>query len=67
MEVKRLLRSNTNKVIGGVCGGLGEYFSIDPVIIRIILVLAAIFFGTGILLYLILWIMMPETPIKFEN
>jgi phage shock protein C len=59
MEPKRLLRSNTNRVIGGVCGGIGEYFTIDPVLARVIFVLTAIF-GAGFIVYIILWIMMPE-------
>jgi phage shock protein C len=66
MEAKRLLRSKKNKVISGVCGGLGDYFVIDPVIIRILFVLGNIFFGVGLLLYLILWIMMPEEQITIE-
>ncbi len=65
MEPKRLLRSKTNRVIGGVCGGIGEYFTIDPVLARIIFVLTAIF-GAGIIVYLVLWIMMPESPVNFQ-
>ena len=65
MEPKRLLRSNTNRVIGGVCGGIGEYFTIDPVIASIIFVLTAIF-GAGFLVYIILWIMMPEANRNFQ-
>ncbi len=61
MDVKRLLRSNTNRVIAGVCGGIGEYFDIDPVLVRILFVLTAIF-GAGFIIYLVLWIMMPEAP-----
>ena len=56
---KTLHRSETNRVIGGVAGGLGEYFDIDPTIIRIIFVLLAIFGGWGILFYLILWLVIP--------
>ena len=65
MEPKRLLRSNTNSVIGGVCGGIGDYFNIDPVIARIIFVITAIF-GAGFLVYIILWIMMPEANRNFQ-
>jgi phage shock protein PspC (stress-responsive transcriptional regulator) len=50
---KRLYRSNTNKLIGGVCGGLGEYFEIDPVLVRIIAVLAALAYGVGPPAYII--------------
>lgn len=56
---KRLYRSQTNKMIAGVCGGLAEYFSIDPVIIRIIAVALAISGGTGVLIYLLLWLIVP--------
>lgn len=59
---KKLYRSVTDKMIGGVCGGLAEYFDIDPVIVRLIFVLAVIFGGSGILAYLILWIIIPQRP-----
>jgi len=49
-------------MLAGVCGGLAEYFSIDPVIVRLIFVLAVIFGGSGILAYIILWIVIPEKP-----
>lgn len=57
---KRLTRSTTEKMVGGVCGGLGQYFDIDPTLIRIlfaILILAG--FGSPLLLYFLLWIIMP--------
>ncbi len=56
----RLYRSEKNRVIGGVAGGLGEYFGIDYTIIRVIFVLLTIFGGYGILIYLILWFIMPS-------
>lgn len=56
----RLYRSETNRVIAGVCGGLGEYFNIDPTIIRIIFILITIFGGSGILIYIILWLVIPS-------
>ena len=59
---KKLYRSVTDKMVGGVCGGLAEYFDIDPVIVRLIFVLAVIFGGSGILAYIILWIIIPEKP-----
>jgi len=64
MDTKRLVRSKTNRVIAGVCGGLGDYFVIDPVVVRILFVLTAIF-GAGFIIYLVLWIMMPELPTVF--
>ncbi|MBS1262639.1 MAG: hypothetical protein MAG453_01999 [Calditrichaeota bacterium] len=63
MEAKRLLRSRTDRVIAGVCGGLGAYFNIDPVIIRILWLLALFGYGAGLLAYLICWLVIPEqTP-----
>lgn len=59
-EPKRFMRSTRNKVFAGVAGGLGEYFNIDPVIIRVIFVLLALFGGGGVLIYIILWIALPE-------
>ena len=59
---KKLYRSVTDKMLGGVCGGLAEYFSIDPVLVRLIFVLAVIFGGSGILAYIILWVIIPQKP-----
>ena len=61
-EKKRLTRSN-NKMIGGVCDGLAEYLDIDPTIVRIVWVLMVLFAGFGILLYIILWLIMPKQQI----
>jgi phage shock protein PspC (stress-responsive transcriptional regulator) len=60
--MKRLYRSNTHKVIGGVAGGLGDYLDIDPVLIRIAFVVALFFGGAGLLAYIIAWIIIPEQP-----
>lgn len=57
---KRLYRDEENAAVGGVCAGLGHYFDIDPVIIRVLFVLMVILGGSGILVYLILWIVVPE-------
>ena len=61
-EKKRLTRSN-KKMIGGVCAGLAEYLDIDPTIVRIVWVLMVLFAGFGILLYIILWLIMPKQQI----
>jgi len=62
MTTRRLRRSRTNRVIAGVCGGLAEYFGISATLIRIIFVLLALPGGApGILPYVILWIVMPES------
>lgn len=60
--MKRLYRSTTHKVIGGVAGGLGDYLDIDPVLIRIAFIVALIFGGVGLLAYIIAWIIIPEQP-----
>ncbi len=58
----RLHRSRTNRVIGGVCGGLGEYFDVDPTFVRLLFVLLAFWHGLGLLAYIVLWIVTPERP-----
>ena len=63
---KKLMRSNSNKVIGGVCGGIGEYFDIDPVFIRIIAVLLVLgFHGVGGVAYIVAMIIMPKKEPEF--
>lgn len=61
MAQKRLFRSQNNKMIGGVCGGLAEYFDIDPTVVRIAyLLLSILSVGfPGILLYIVCWLVMP--------
>ena len=60
MSDKKLTRPNHDRKIAGVCAGLGNYFGIDPNIIRILFVLFFLFAGGGILIYLVLWIVMPQ-------
>ena len=61
--MKRLYRSRTDKIIAGVCGGLGKYFDIDPVIIRLLFVLLSFAgMGSGILVYIVAWITIPLEP-----
>ena len=61
-KIKRLYRSGKDKILGGVCGGIAEYFGVDPVIIRLLWVLFALAYGTGIFLYIIAWIIIPRNP-----
>jgi len=58
--VKTLQRSN-NKILAGVCSGLANYYNIDPTIVRIIFLVAFFGFGVGPLIYLILWLVMPQS------
>ncbi|MFW6021921.1 MAG: PspC domain-containing protein [Halanaerobiaceae bacterium] len=57
---KRLYRSKEQRIIAGVCGGIAEYFNTDPTIVRLAWVLFAVAFGSGILAYIIAWIVIPE-------
>ncbi len=57
---KRLFRDPDNRVLGGVCGGLGAYFNIDPIVFRIIFILIFFGMGSGLIIYIILWIVIPE-------
>ena len=61
--MKRLYRSKKHKVIAGVCGGIAEYFNIDPVIVSLIFILL-LFSGAGMLVYLIAWIIIPDKWLK---
>lgn len=64
---RRLFRDGDGSVIGGVCSGIGYYFGFDPIWLRIAFILGVFFFGTGIGLYLILWIIMPEAKTAAEK
>lgn len=64
---KRLYRDPDNKVLGGVCSGVGHYFGFDPVWLRIALALLLVFAGTGVLIYIILWIAIPEATTTAEK
>ena len=57
---KRLYRDPDNRVLGGVCGGLGAYFNVDPVLFRLIFIIIFLVFGTGLIIYLVLWLITPE-------
>jgi phage shock protein C len=67
MEPKKFYRSRTDKVLAGVCGGLAEYFNVDPVLIRLLAVALVIVGGGGLLAYIILWIITPEKPIDYAQ
>ena len=59
---KRLYRSRTDRKIAGVCGGLAKYMGIDPVLPRIVWVVLALAVGTGVVAYLICWLVIPLEP-----
>jgi phage shock protein PspC (stress-responsive transcriptional regulator) len=60
-EPKRLYRSSTDKMIGGVCGGIAEYFTLDPTLVRLGYILLSVFtVFSGVFAYLIMWIVVPK-------
>jgi phage shock protein C len=60
--MKRLYRSPNQKMIAGVCGGVAEYFNVDPTIVRLAWVLFGFAAGSGILAYIVAWIIVPVEP-----
>ena len=60
---KKLYKSNQNKMIDGVCGGIAEYFGIDPTVVRLVWTLFSLMGGSGILAYIIAAIIIPRSPV----
>ena len=60
---KRLYKSNQNKMIDGVCGGIAEYFGVDPTVVRLLWVLFSLMGGSGILAYIIAALIIPRNPV----
>lgn len=60
--MKKLYRSDRERIIAGVCGGLGEYFVVDPTILRILFAIFTLLGGGGIILYLVCWVIIPIEP-----
>lgn len=63
---RKLYRDEYHKKIAGVCAGLAEYFNVDVAIVRVIFVLALIFHGGGLLIYIIFWIVLPKKPLYID-
>ena len=61
---KRLYRSRKDKMLAGICGGLAEYFAVDPSLVRIACVLLCLYAGTGLLVYILAAIIIPEDPLS---
>ncbi|MEI7895420.1 MAG: PspC domain-containing protein [bacterium] len=64
MEPKRLYRSTSDRKFAGVAGGLAEYFVMDPLLVRLAFVILTLAGGGGFLIYLVLWIVTPENPVR---
>lgn len=63
-EKKKLYRSRSERMISGVCGGLAEYFDIDPTVVRLLFVAGTLFGGPGLLAYIICMVLMPLEPLS---
>jgi phage shock protein C len=59
---RKLYRSKTNRKLAGICGGLAQYFNIDATLIRVLFIVLAVLGGSGLLLYLAMWIIVPKEP-----
>ena len=60
VEPRKLYRSQTHRMVAGVAGGLGEYFNVDPTLIRVLFIALAVAGGAGLVMYVAMWIIVPE-------
>ncbi|MGH8828208.1 MAG: PspC domain-containing protein [Jiangellaceae bacterium] len=61
-QPRKIYRSATDRKLAGVCGGLAQYFNVDATLIRVLFVVLALFGGSGLVLYLAMWIIIPNEP-----
>ena len=61
-QTRKLYRSKTDRKLAGVCGGLAQYFGVDATLIRVLFVLLAVLGGSGLVLYVAMWIIVPNEP-----
>jgi phage shock protein C len=61
-STRKLYRSKTDRKVAGVCGGLAQYFNLDATLIRVLFVLLAVLGGSGLVLYVAMWIIVPREP-----
>jgi phage shock protein C len=61
-DVRKLYRSRTNRQLAGVCGGLAEHFNVDATLLRVLFVVLAVLGGSGIVIYVAMWIIVPQEP-----
>jgi phage shock protein C len=66
MADKKLYRSRTDSMLGGVCGGLAEYFGVDTTLVRLAAVVLTLAGGSGILAYIIMWFVIPQRPLEMS-
>jgi len=63
-EYRKLYRSRKDRMVGGVAAGVAEYFNIDPTLIRLAFVALVLWGGSGVILYILMWIIVPEEPVE---
>ena len=63
--MKKLYRSNQNRMVAGVCGGIAEYFDIDPTLVRVVWAIAGVLGAFGIIAYVICLVLIPENPVLY--
>jgi phage shock protein C len=61
-QTRKLYRSRTDRKLAGVCGGLAQYFNLDATLIRVLFVALAVLGGSGLVIYLVMWIIVPNEP-----
>jgi phage shock protein C len=61
-QTRKLYRSRTNRKLAGICGGLAQYFNLDATLIRVLFVVLAVLGGSGLVIYLVMWIIVPNEP-----
>ncbi|HMI32742.1 MAG TPA: PspC domain-containing protein [Propionibacteriaceae bacterium] len=59
-EPRKLYRSRTERMVAGVCGGLAEYFNVDTTVIRVLFLVLTLFGGSGLVVYVVMWILVPD-------
>jgi len=64
--MKKLYRSRKNKKVGGVCGGIAEYFNLDPTLVRLGAVILIFVWGAGLMAYIVAWAIIPERPAHID-
>ena len=62
-QTRRLYRSRTNRKLAGVCGGLAQYLDTDATLLRVLFVVLALLGGPGLVIYLLMWLLVPEEPL----
>jgi phage shock protein PspC (stress-responsive transcriptional regulator) len=67
LEMRRLVRSESDRIIGGVCGGLARHLNVDPLILRILFVIGAMINGVGLAVYILLWVFVPAESAEYSD